>query len=61
MKLAVVGFELNVIVLKMRVAYCGWSLTLLGTNMSPTQGMFEDDFPFPQLGGYHLVASNQRY
>ena len=25
-------------------------ITLLGTNISPTQGMFEEDFPFPQVG-----------
>ena len=24
--------------------------TLLGTNISPTQGTFEDDFPFPKVG-----------
>ena len=24
--------------------------TLLRTNISPTQGMFEDDFPIPQVG-----------
>ena len=24
--------------------------TLLGTNMSPHQGIFEDDVPFPKVG-----------
>ena len=24
--------------------------TLLGTNISPFKGTFEDDFPFPQVG-----------
>ena len=24
--------------------------SLLRTNISPTQGMFEDDFPIPQVG-----------
>ena len=27
-----------------------WSTTLLGTNISPQKGTFEDDFPFPQVG-----------
>ena len=27
-----------------------WNITLQGTNISPYQGTFEDDFAFPQVG-----------
>ena len=27
-----------------------WRRTLQGTNISPKNGIFEDDFPFPKVG-----------
>ena len=32
-----------------------FSLTLQGINISPWQGIFEDDFPFPQVGYVNFV------
>ena len=36
--------------------------TLLGTNITPTQGMFEDDFPFPKVPWRvsHLLGTSPR-
>ena len=35
------------------------NVTLLGTNISPTQGMFEDDLPFPKVGYVNSLEGNQ--
>jgi len=33
-----------------------WTITLLGTYMSPFQGTFEDDVPFPQVPGWYMLV-----
>ena len=32
--------------------------TLKGTNISPYQGMFEDEFPFPKVGYVSFLENN---
>ena len=36
----------------------GYLFTLQGTNISPKNGMFEDDFPFPQVGYVNFLEGN---
>ena len=33
-------------------------VTLQGTNISPKNGMFEDDFPFPKVGYVNFLEGN---